>query len=896
VIKKANHTIHLELDGAETNRTYNYPTLTNATGYLEIVPGGAAASLLRDGVAVATGDPTSEVVTLAAGLYNYTYFYPASQNFSEQSVTRFLTINPSNTTLSLTADPSFTIFNGTQTNVSCSADNNQVTISLYRNSSLIGSSTGGVVSDVQTLPEGNYDYECNTTGSQNYTGANVSNVLTVTMKNVSNCFLAFDPTTNGVYPINVNASCTCDNPEANATLYRDGVDVTSENNVFTILPAGSFAYVCNVSETVSYSAAVNASTYVIRKANHTIHLELDGAELNRSYSYPTLTNATGYLEITQGSGAASLLRNGTVIVSGSPSTEYSTLGAGLYNYTYNYPASQNYTAQSVTRFLKINKSATILSLTSLPSFSVINGTQTNVTCTANNNEVGMDLFRNGILISSSTGSISDVQTLPNGTYNYSCVTDFSQNYTSASIWRILNITLTPTPGPKPSTAASGGGARGRSKAPEVVEQPIECTSETTCGEWSKCIEGIKTRNCMVSDSCEGNYKQEEERSCGAKNISLYVMEYPASISLESNELVIPVRIDNTGTEYLEDVWLNIDSNDIFPMENIKIGDLNIGEKKVLDLKFENKLCKMNSFTLDTNMKISLAAVESDVSDSEVLDMTIDIPEFTVLTDETKYSEGDVMRVCLIYNNEEKEAKNQIEFELNLYDEKDSPYIIDYLNPYEVDKNRILFVTRDFSLDKIPATTHYKLDARMYDKGSLFKKEYLIGKDDAKIFLNGFVEEKILEKQSGTYEFAFENEPHTITVDTINENYVELTVASTPKQIKLKLLESTMVDLDDDGELDITITYVGMKDGKADIRTRTLPRQPKTVMVPSFYYEVGMGEKSPVIESPQVVEKEPLWYKIKSIFVTYFIRFLMVALTIYLLTVCIAIIHNLIKNK
>ncbi|GAG35607.1 unnamed protein product, partial [marine sediment metagenome] len=78
---------------------------------------------------------------LATGTHNYTWY--ANDTLGNQNNTGLLSYNISQATtiLTLTIDqPSWSVINGTQTNVSCYADNAVVNISLYRNDSLTGSS------------------------------------------------------------------------------------------------------------------------------------------------------------------------------------------------------------------------------------------------------------------------------------------------------------------------------------------------------------------------------------------------------------------------------------------------------------------------------------------------------------------------------------------------------------------------------------------------------------------------------------------------------------------------------------------------------------------------------------------------------------------------------------
>lgn len=347
------------------------------------------------------------------------------------------------------------------------------------------------------------------------------NVTVINVLLNSTCYLNFNPQGPITYGTLLNASCSCTNPEALAHLWRDDINIDNENNTYVLLGAGVYNYTCNVTQTQNYRNASNSSLYTINRANHTIHLALNGLEQDLNVSLGTQTNATGWLVITQGVAGAILYRNGSVVATGSPATEIANLSAGLYNYTYYYPQSQNYTSQSITRWLnvtgKINSTCdlffeppspitydlqpfiawcsctnpeapaemwrdglnvtnengtpvtlaanpagynyicnvtetqnytnasnsslyiiqqgtTILTLNAIPSWNVTYPTQTNVSCSANNNQVVLTLTRNGLNVSN-----PDVSLLGAGLYYYNCSTPGNQNWSAASVGNSLNV-------------------------------------------------------------------------------------------------------------------------------------------------------------------------------------------------------------------------------------------------------------------------------------------------------------------------------------------------------------------------------------------------------------------------------------------------------------------------
>jgi|GEM_PF-4468922 len=146
------------------------------TAYCSCNSQEASARLLRNGQ-----DVTNEIgraVTLPAGSYSYVCSVQQTANYAGSSTSATFVINKATTTLTLDALPSWNVDEGNQTTVSCSANNNEVLLSLYRNSLQVASGYGSI-SETATLPAGSYVYVCNTTGSQNYTSASTSNTLTV---------------------------------------------------------------------------------------------------------------------------------------------------------------------------------------------------------------------------------------------------------------------------------------------------------------------------------------------------------------------------------------------------------------------------------------------------------------------------------------------------------------------------------------------------------------------------------------------------------------------------------------------------------------------------------------------------------------------------------------------
>ncbi|MBW2981463.1 lamin tail domain-containing protein [Candidatus Woesearchaeota archaeon] len=156
-------------------------------------------------------------------------------------------------------------------------------------------------------------------------------------KTHSTCSLTFSPASPQTYGTPVNASCSCDNPEASAVLTRNGADVTaSENNQLVVLGAGPHNYNCSVIETPNYSSAENLSTYDINQAPTVLNLT----------ALPSWTESVGVQTTVSciadnSEVAVSLFRDGSPVAS---NPDVQTLANGTYVYTCNATASQNYSA------------------------------------------------------------------------------------------------------------------------------------------------------------------------------------------------------------------------------------------------------------------------------------------------------------------------------------------------------------------------------------------------------------------------------------------------------------------------------------------------------------------------------------------------------------------------
>jgi hypothetical protein len=182
---------------------------------------------------------------------------------------------------------------------------------------------------------GDYVYRWNATDLSGNSNSTPLQNYSVVAKNPSVCTLNVSPNGTIVYGTAVTALCNCSNPEANATLMRNTVDVTAaENNQSVVLAAGPHDYVCSVPETATYYSGITGIvSLVIDKAFSAVNLTLNGVSNNITVNVNETINVLGTL--IAGEENLSLYENMSPI--------YSSASPLVYNLSYSSPQAVNIT-------------------------------------------------------------------------------------------------------------------------------------------------------------------------------------------------------------------------------------------------------------------------------------------------------------------------------------------------------------------------------------------------------------------------------------------------------------------------------------------------------------------------------------------------------------------------
>jgi len=161
-------------------------------------------------------------------------------------------------------------------------------------------------------------------------------------KNSSTITLIFNPSSPQNYPTPINASCSS-NGDGVLKLYRNGVDVTAtENNQYIELSAGSYNYICNITEGNYYNSNSTSSNYIINQAIVPITLTSTAGWTFPASTYSTIQGSNCPAELT-----CNLYEEGVNVA--NPYTKL--FSAGIYHFIYNTTGNANYSSYSISNII-----------------------------------------------------------------------------------------------------------------------------------------------------------------------------------------------------------------------------------------------------------------------------------------------------------------------------------------------------------------------------------------------------------------------------------------------------------------------------------------------------------------------------------------------------------------
>ncbi len=384
---------------AFSNLTLTYPAQVNVTAwplYQNATPSHTSIgslSIFRNNVTNVTSENATNV-RLGNGTYEYLANITGGTNYTSNSTRLFaVTVQKGNITLRLelnATEANSTYVFPQAINATASISNNittlaidQYNLSLYRNNTIVASTTTGVVTSqvVQIVPA-TYNYTVVFNGSTNYTDISIfDNRFAILNQGGINVTLQLNDTSANrtyIYPQLLNATAARNSTSfttINISLFRNNTIVnssTSELSIFehTRLAVALYNYTVVVSGGGNYTdvSIVSVRNADITAGSTNITLVIANNQSNIAIEQGVSVNFTATINTTIDNVSLSLALN----ISGwptntstavSPEVRNTTATSGLtaansYNVTAFFNATANYSGSSRTFFLNITQDVT----------------------------------------------------------------------------------------------------------------------------------------------------------------------------------------------------------------------------------------------------------------------------------------------------------------------------------------------------------------------------------------------------------------------------------------------------------------------------------------------------------------------------------------------------------
>jgi sporulation protein YlmC with PRC-barrel domain len=395
-----------------------------------VITGQGTPVLSLNGTIITSGSP----ITLGVGTWQFNCSLADNGNYSyAENITTFQITQNNSYVISLDANPSWNVNYGTQTNVTGNGCPSELTCNLYNN-------VHGVVSNGinVTLGVGTYNYTYNTTGNENYSASEVSNILTISQANgYTNLSLngaENNLTINYLQQTNITASTSY----GTLTIYKNGVDITSTNGENQIYGSGYYNLTAYSSGNENYTSSYKTFWLNITKATPILIFLANGGTSNLTLTYPQQINISASSNVgtivLNKDGVDYLFYNGLNV----------TLGAGSYIFRANITGNENYSDVPYSYYnVTINKGNSIVYTylnNSRSNLTIIAGSSIDINSSLMSGEGIIRLYVNGSLINSGNSLHNSTLFDIVGLFNITTTYEETQNYSSSSETFFVNVT------------------------------------------------------------------------------------------------------------------------------------------------------------------------------------------------------------------------------------------------------------------------------------------------------------------------------------------------------------------------------------------------------------------------------------------------------------------------
>jgi len=410
-----------------SSKSINYGTVAGMTGSTsDTGNGGCTYNLYRSGSSYGSGTSVTDNTVLGVGSYPYVYNTSGCTNYTSGTTTiNTLTVNQASTTATLYLNGSTSsqnsVYPNSTINATATSSVSGLYVQIWRNNNLIANTTNTATNTSQWGAYNN-NFTAKVLGNQNYSDSASVMLWWNVSKASASCSLT--GVTNHVYGTSDIISCSCTG-DGTTHLYRNETLRDEWNNVPVKYDAGTYNWVCNITEGNNYNSASTSQPQIISQAIPSL-----SASVTSPINYST---ASGYSASESNTGdnycTYILLRNGFQIATGSSVSDNTILGVGMWNYTYYTTGCSNYTSNKDEKLLTVNKASRTCTLATDKGWTrTYDGTASSTTCSvsAGSSDGTMAFTKNSNPVSS-----PDSQTNA-GAFNYACQWTGGVNYSDCT--------------------------------------------------------------------------------------------------------------------------------------------------------------------------------------------------------------------------------------------------------------------------------------------------------------------------------------------------------------------------------------------------------------------------------------------------------------------------------
>jgi hypothetical protein len=212
------------------------------------------------------------------------------------------------------------------------------------------------------------------------------------------------------------------------------------------------------------------------------------------------------------------------------------------------------------------------------------------------------------------------------------------------------------------------------------------------------------------------------QNCGLQAaLNVNVIGAPRVITATDPQFGLQAQVTNIGQETLPNIVMDASSSGGWKGERVPVGTLAPNESRIVTAAYQNTLCPDQDIparVVPASATLTVRAHSGEIADTDNTTRPVRAPAIGVITKQV----GDKLRACVVVDNQGKPARDKLEIELEVYDQKKDE-IIDLLSPVRVAADQTLLQVRDYPLSEIPTPKLYHVRANMYENGSLFQQGY-----------------------------------------------------------------------------------------------------------------------------------------------------------------------------